>query len=370
MRILHFIPTFSSGGAEAFIMNLADNIDRNKYQTELLAIDAVNGIYDDRTKKSGIKLNVLIERPISDPIKRYLKAYREFERFMERNKGRYDVIHFNIAQGEELPFIHTAKKAGVPLLILHSHNSSVNSRLKYIGHVLCKKIYRNDADIYLACSDMAAAWLVPERKFKNKDYRIIKNGIDTERFRFCKVRAQAKRHELGIGSQPVFINIGRLDKQKNHTFLIDVFQKIVRELPDALLLVAGDGELRRELEEKSYGYGLYDSIKWLGKRTDISGLLSAADVFLLPSLFEGLPYTVIEAQCSGIRCVISYTISEECIITDLVTRSPLDAGEYAERAVAAYCKKVNDRSVYAGIVRDAGFDIKDTAADIIKIYGR
>lgn len=368
MRVLFFIPTFSSGGAEAFIVNLIENLDREKYILELLCIDAVPGVYDERLKKINVKMHMLVNEIVVNPVKRYIKAYKAFEHFITDNKGKYDVIHFNIAQGEELPFIHMAKKFEVPIRILHSHNSSVNSKLKYIGHVICKVTFCDDVTDYLACSDIAAKWLLPPKVFYHKKYRVIKNGIEVEKYQFSEDQRFKKRKELQLGNKPVFLNIGRLNHQKNQSFLIEVFQIIRQMLPNALLLVAGEGDLREELEKKTFEYSLQDSIYWIGNRNDVPSLLSAADVFLLPSLFEGLPYTIIEAQASGIRCVISDTISEECVVTDLVERIGLSTTPYAEFAVAQYNQQHLGREKYAQIVREAGYDISNTIKEMDEIY--
>ena len=370
LRVLYFIPSFSSGGAEAFIVNLIEKLDRKQFTPELLCINAVPGVYNSRLERLGIEIQTLTENKISNPVIRYAKAYKAFSQFIQANNGKYDVIHFNIAQGEELPFIHMAKKAEIPVRILHSHNSSVNSRVKYLGHILCKAIYKNDSTDYLACSDIAAKWLLSAEEYKQKNYRVIKNGVDVEKYRFQEESREKKREELDIGDRPLFLNIGRLNRQKNQSFLIDAFQRIHHSIPSSLLLIAGEGDLRQELEKKTKDCGLQDSIRWLGNRNDIHALLSAADVFLLPSLFEGLPYTIIEAQTSGIRCVISDTISEECVITDLVQRVELEAERYAKKAVEAFNYRIKDRSVYAALVSEAGFDIHRTVSEMEAIYNK
>lgn len=369
IRVLFFIPTFSSGGAEAFVVNQIEKINKEKFTPELLCIDTQKGVYNQRLDAIGVKIIALVENGIDNPVKRYLAAYRAFRVFLLKNRGKYDVIHFNIAQGEELPFIHMSKKYNIPIRILHSHNSSVNSKAKYYGHLLCRAIFQNDSTDYLACSDIAAKWLIPKKNYIQHNYKIIKNGIDVETYRYNNNKRISKRNELGIGNAPVFINIGRLNHQKNQSFLIEAFQQIHNYLPEAILLVAGEGELRGELEKKAEQCKVNKSIMWLGNRCDIPDLLSAADVFLLPSLFEGLPFTIIEAQASGIQCVISNTISDECAITDIVERVPLEKNEYAKSAVAAFKRaNNNDRNGYYDLVRKSGFDINQTISEMEHIY--
>lgn len=370
MKVLYFIPSFSSGGSEAFIVNVIEKIDRNKIEPEILCIDATPSIYDRRLEKIGVKVQVLIKRHIKNPIKRYFLSYRLFSKFLKEKISKYDVIHFNISQGEELPFISISKKYGVPIRIMHSHNSSVNSLYKYYGHVLSKKIYFNAPTHFFACSDVAAKWLVPPKKYKNKEYTIIKNGIDTEKYKFNLEDRNEKRNELSISKEIVFLNIGRLGNQKNQKFLIEAYAKISCDIPNSLLIIVGDGPLSMELKEKAVDLGLSEKVMFLGNRTDIPQLLSAADIFLLPSLYEGLPFTLVEAQNSGLPCIISDVISEQCILTDLVQKVPLNIDEYTAAVENTTPVKVSKRDVYSSIVKKQGFDIDMTARFLEDFYYR
>lgn len=368
MRVLFFIPSFTSGGAEAFIVNLVEKLDRKKFKPSIVCIDATPGVYDERLNRIGVKVRTLVGSGVSNPIARYAKAYVAFHRFLRKTKGKIDVVHFNIAQGEDLPFVHMAKKAGVGIRILHSHNSSVNSKLKYFGHIICKRLFVGDATHFLACSTLAAEWLIPKKKYQNGDFILVKNGIDVSQYCYDETVRMNKRKELGIEDSFVILNVGRLNRQKNQLFLLDVFNSIYAQNKNAVLLVAGEGDLRHELESRTNRLGLSRSVKWLGNRNDISELLSASDMFLLPSLYEGLPYTIIEAQASGIKSVISERISKECIITDLVTVSPLLTEHYAKAIFKTIDKDVKQRGDYAEMVKEAGFDINHTVETMEKIY--
>ena len=368
MKILFFIPSFSSGGAEAFIINTIESLDKTKFESQLVCIDSKPSVYDDRLRKIGIKIHRLVSQEILNPAKRYIKSYATFHQFLKQHAKEFDIVHFNIAQGEDLPFIWIAQKAGIRSRILHSHNSSVNSFIKYCGHKICKMLFNNSATSYLACSHLAAKWLMPQKVLKNNNFKIIKNGIDVSKYRFdCEIR-DVKRKELGVEDRIVLFNIGRLNNQKNQTFLLDVFKLVHEKKPNSVLIVAGDGDLKEELARKTELLGLKESVMWLGNRNDIPELLSAADVFLLPSLFEGLPYTIIEAQASGIKCVISNTISEECVITDLVKREGFNARLFANLTIEQYENNRINREEYAQLIRNAGFDIGNTVKELEEIY--
>ena len=367
-KIVFFVPCFASGGAEAFIVNVAENMDRSQFEPMILSIDEQESVYDERLKKASVKRIVLIKEHISNPVKRYLKSYKIFKEYLKENGGEIFAIHFNIAQGEELPFISISKKAGIKIRIMHSHNSSVNSRYKYYGHVVCKKLYANTATHYFACSDLAAAWLVPAKRLNSGDYTIIQNGIDTEKYRFhAEVRSQ-KRMELGIGDQTLYLNIGRLGNQKNQTFLLKAYAGVSRTNPASVLLIVGEGALRQQLEQEAADLKLTDRVRFLGNRTDIPQLLCAADLFLLPSLYEGLPYTLVEAQNAGLPCIVSDTVSEQCALTDLVQRIPLDVNAYSNAVLHTKTLNAETRDRYPEIIQSKGFDIHMTVKILEKCY--
>ena len=367
-KIVFFVPCFASGGAEAFIVNVAEKLDRTRFEPVILSIDEQESVYDERLKKAGIIRTVLINEPIPNPIKRYLKSYKVFKQYLQKNASDIYAIHFNIAQGEELPFISISKKAGIRIRIMHSHNSSVNSRYKYYGHVICKKLYGNKATHYCACSDVAAEWLVPQKILKSGDYSIIQNGIDTLRYKFSPDARKQKRTELGIQHQTIYLNIGRLGNQKNQAFLLKVYAQINRKNTDSVLLIAGEGSLRAELEKQPAELGLSDRVRFLGNRTDIPELLSAADVFLLPSLFEGLPFTLIEAQNSGLPCIVSENVSEQCALTELVKRVPLDEKQYCDAVLQTKISDNESRELYPEVIKNCGFDINMTVDILQKNY--
>lgn len=366
-RIIFFVPCFASGGAEAFTVNVAEKLNKDIFEPVILSIDQHDTVYDERLEKAGIKRIVLIDEYIRNPIKRYFRGYKLFRKYLMNNSDSISAIHFNIAQGEELPFIWLSKKCGIKIRILHSHNSSVNSRYKYYGHILCKSLFNNSATNYFACSDIAAEWLLPKKILRSKNYSIIKNGIDIKKYQFDSKVRESKRKALNIGDKIVYLNIGRLDEQKNQKFLLEAYNKICEEQSNSVLMIVGEGNLRKELEVQTETLGLRDRVVFLGNRTDISELLCAADIFLLPSLYEGLPITLIEAQTSGLPCVVSDNISEQCVLTDLATRVPLDIEIYSNTVCNLCNISDTDRAGYHERIAECGFNIEDTV-DILEKY--
>lgn len=368
MRLLYFIPRFASGGAEAFIVNVCEQMVARGHSCGIVSIDARESVYDSKLEKLGVVRTTLVRMASGNLLSLYKSGLVEFKKMLDSQSGEIDVIHFNVAQGEELPFIWVAKRLGVPSRILHSHNSGVNGAAKLIGHKICKALFRDVATSYMACSEEAAHWLLPVKVLDKGGYSIIKNGIATERFAFNEERRVAARRELGIGFDPCLLIVGRLDKQKNHMFLLDVLARLVRTEPRLKLVCVGDGPLKGELTARANELQLGNSVTWLGVREDVPDLLCAADCFVLPSLFEGFPFCLIEAQASGLKCVVADTVSSQCALTDLVEYCPLNADLFAEEILASLQAKTVTRGCYAKRIREAGYDISATADDLLAKY--
>lgn len=368
MNVMFFIPRFASGGAEAFIVNVCEQMILSGHNCSIVCIDSKESVYESKINKLGIPFDTLVEDCQVSAIALYIKGFFAFRRYLQDNAKGIDVIHFNIAQGEELPFIWAAKNALVPVRVLHSHNSSVNSKPKLVGHKLCMSLFKDVATDYLACSDKAAEWLIPKNVLDTKAYSIIKNGIKVSRFTFDENIRGQKRAELGIGSDPLVLIVGRLETQKNHSFLLDVMRLLVDSNSQLHLACVGDGPLKCSLTSKVRELGLSRNVMWLGVRNDIPALLSAADCFVLPSLYEGFPFSLIEAQSEGLRCVVADTISSQCALTDLLTYCPLDASVFACGIRAVLGADNSDRSHYANTVYEAGYDIESTVDSLMNIY--
>lgn len=368
MNLLYFIPRFASGGAEAFIVNVCEQMVARGHSCSIVSIDSRDSVYDSRLERLGIKRTTLVADGFGGVLALYGHGLAKFKKFLDERNGLYDVVHFNIAQGEELPFIWVVKRSGIPVRILHSHNAGVNSAAKLAGHKVCKFLFRNVASSYLACSDKAAEWLIPKRAFSTGNYSIVKNGIATDRFAFDGERREATRRILGFDDEICLLIVGRLDRQKNHSFLLDVFSRLVKDEPRLRLVCVGDGPLKAELQQRANELRLSDNVIWLGVREDVADLYCAADCFVLPSLFEGFPFCLVEAQAAGLRCVVADTVSSQCALTDLVRYRSLDIEDFAAGITDAIFAKPCRRGDYVGLVRKAGYDIGETADALLVEY--
>lgn len=353
IRILHIVTYMGRGGLETMLMNYYRAIDRAKVQFDFLTHRDFRADYDDEIEALGGKIFRL---PNLNPFSRsYLGA---LDRFF-REHPEYRIVHSHLDCMSAIP-LKAAKKHGVPVRIAHSHSSRQDRGLKYPLKLLFKRSIPGQATQLFACGKEAGKWM-----FGTDDFRVLNNAIDAERYRFDPVVRQEVRRELGIPADaPVVGHVGRFMAPKNHGFLLRIFA----ELPDhARLLLVGDGELLAENERLAEELGVRDRVIFAGLRSDVDRMLQAMDVFVFPSLYEGLPLSVIEAQAAGLPCLISDKVPIECKKTDLVTQIPLDASP-AEWAEAVLSAAEAPRGDTLAQIRETGFDIRANAEWLQNYY--
>lgn len=356
IRILHIVPNMNSGGLENLIMNIYRNIDRSKVQFDFLVHYQQRGFFDDEIEKLGGKIYRFSFREDH----RLFKYRKELNQFFSTHQ-EYKVVHAHMAS---LGFIYLkiAKQHGVPVRIAHSHGTSYLKTLKGYLKFLTFKLIKYQANVYFACSTEAGRYLFGQKR----KFTIIPNAIDMQRFDYNeKVRKEVRSELMLDNNQFVIGNIGRFNLQKNHTFLLAIFSEIVKKKSDSILLLVGKGELEDEIKEKVKLLGLEEKVKFLGLRKDVERLYQAMDVFLMPSLFEGLPLTGIEAQASKLTCYFSDTITKEVVISDHVQFLSLmvKAGEWAESIIS----HSNDKRENVKITNNE-FDSKRLARKMQTLY--
>ena len=256
-----------------------------------------------------------------------------------------------------------AKRGGAGVRMPHSHNTTC--KMKTVDKFLRGVFYRTSTDC-LACSDAAGRWLYPKRAFV-----VLNNAIDTERFRFSAQQRGHARESLGIAPDAfVYLHVGAFNEQKNQAFLLEAFSKLLEIKPEARLLLVGEGERRASCEARTEALKLSKQVSFLGLRDDIPALLSAADAFVLPSLYEGLPLTLVEAQCAGLSCVASYCVTREAALTELVTFASIERAEAFAGAMAAV--RQTDRAITSAVAilqaQEAGYDVSQNAQTLMQIY--
>ncbi len=306
IRILNIVPNMRAAGIETFIMNIYRNIDRENIQFDFLVHNKKKEFYDDEIEKLGGK----IYRLSFKDDKNIFKYIKNLITFFKMHK-EYKIVHGHMQSMMPL-YLMVAKKSGVKIRIAHSHNGSYEKTIKgFILHLFSRlsKFYSTNN---IACSKIAGEYL-----FGKKQFDIIYNGVEIEKFKFNNKIRENKKKELGIGKNLIILlHVGRFELQKNHDFLIEVFEKYNRINKNSMLLLAGEGKFEDKIREKVKEKKLDRNVKFLGVRNDINEIMQASDIFLLPSLYEGFPVVGVEAQCAGLKCLFSSNISNEIKILD------------------------------------------------------
>lgn len=354
-RILMIGMGSNTGGVESYIINLIRNVDRDKYQFYFLYRGKI--AYEKEVIELGVEL-IPVNVSRHNPIK-YIKTFCEiFEKY------KFDVVYYNTCDIMSIDMIMFGKKYGVPVRIIHSH-SSYNiippNLLHRFTEKWCRKHLNDYATKLLACSKVAGDWM-----FEKNDYDIVNNGIKTENFVFDMWIRDEKRECLDIDGKYVVGFIGRLEEEKNPLFLIDIFAELYKKRDDAVLLVVGEGSLKSEMIQRANQHQVLHAVKFLGVRSDVNQLMNAMDCFLLPSLFEGLPFVLVEAQTNGLPCVVSEDVSRESNITGEIKFISRNESPEHWASVVSEVKLSHDRRKYVDIIREKRFDIKDTISSVDK----
>ena len=349
------------GGTETFLMNYYRNIDRDKIQFDFLTNKA-HIAFEEEIKQMGGKVYRILS-----PKKGFLKYKKSIKTFFQMHSRDYLAIWMNTSVLINLDYLKYAKKYGIQSRIIHSHTSkNFNGLLFGIVHNLNKRhIINKFATDFWACSMEAGKWFYTEDIMKSKHFSVISNAIDVDQYKYNEEVRQKYRRELGLGDAFVLGNVGRLHPLKNHSFMLDVFKQIQKKCDNSYLVCVGDGELAEEIAEKAKNLGIENKVKMLGSRQDVPDLLQVMDAFMLPSVFEGLPLSLLEAQAAGLVCYASKgVISEEVKVTSELTFLPLDnnPGVWAD-AILKTMDAIDREKMYKE-VKASRFDIKNAAKDL------
>lgn len=358
IRVLHVVGNMDTGGLETLIMNWYRNMDRERVQFDFLTNTEKKGYYEQEILSLGGK--VYHTTFIDD--KNLFKYKADLRRFFSEHR-EFAVVHGHHSALGRI-YLKEAKRAGVPCRISHSHIASYSKTLRgTVKHFITRK-YGKYATHHFACSIAAGEYMYG----KNSPFTVINNGIDTARFAFsAEIRAK-KRAELGLGDKRVLLHVGRFHDQKNHTFLVDVFDEVRKADPNTELLLVGVGPLEEGIKEKVNALGLSECVRFLGTRSDVNEIICAADVFLLPSLYEGLPLTLVEAQTSGIPVVCSTAVTDETKLTEQYNALDLTAplSEWVKAVLSAPLS--HDRTEAYLTVRGKNYDCHDVADRMRDFY--
>lgn len=367
IRVLQIVGRMDRGGIETMIMNLYRHVDREKVQFDFLAHYGREAVYNDEIRAMGGRV---YEMPaLKDDthvyywrIFAYLKALHRF--FKEHRE--YRVIHGHMTNTASI-YMPIAKKYGVTCCISHSHNTRGKAgHLGIMTDLLQKSIFRHATDMF-ACSEGAKHWFYPKDLIESGKVQVLANAVDAENFRFSPEIRAKMRKELDLGDSLAFVCVARFRPEKNQAFLIDVLREMVKQRRDVVFIFAGEGPCEEEVKAKAKEHGLEANTRFLGMRTDVPEILQAADAFVLPSLWEGLPVTAIEAQACGLHCVVNDALTEEMNAIGMVKFVSLETS-YAQWSEALIEAATQPRRDTYEKIKAAGYDINSTAPWLQEFY--
>lgn len=363
IRVLHMIGSLNIGGSQAMIINLHKVVDRSKVQFDYVIDHSDHLHFAPIVEKLGGKIFTL------PTFKGYnfLDVTKAWKRFFKEHP-EYKILHSHVRSYASL-YLPIARKAGLKTII-HSHSTSNGKGVASVVKRIMQYSLRFLADYFFACSKESGIWLFGKNVAESEKFHILRNAIDIEKYQFNPKVREEYRKQLGLGGKKAFIHVGRFHPAKNHTFLLNLFAEIHKRDDNTVLLLAGDGALRSAIERQIAELELQDSVVLLGNRSDVPNLLQVADCFLFPSLWEGLPVTVIEAQAAGLPVVCSDSITKEVVVTDLVEMLPLNQSLTAwVDAVISKTNIVRNSNIKEAVIA-AGYDIHSSARWLEMFYGK
>lgn len=357
IRVLHILQRMEAGGTQALLMNLYRNIDRDKIQFDFFVEYPNEQFYDKEIISLGG--NIYYNNVRNDY--NIIKFTKNLEKIIKKNN--YKVIHVHTYSIGYF-VLKVAKKCGVPVRIAHSHNNETVRDIKYIPKKILQKLYTIYATDLFACSKEAGDYL-----YQNKEYTVLNNSIDSNKFIFKEEIRNKIKKELNIENNFVVGHVGRFHPQKNHNFLIDIFKELKEKKNNAKLLLIGTGPLETEIKNKVKKLDLENDIIFLGNKSNMNEIFMAMDIFIFPSLFEGLGIVAVESQAAGIPCLAADTLPPESIVSPLCKHISLNANskEWAEKAMELSTSKYKHTNMQNNIIK-AGYDIKNTAKKMEKYY--
>lgn len=361
-RILIIGLTERMGGVETFIYNTTRFSDKEKYEYDFLVHGADNTVFQKEITEFYKNENHFFFIPSFK--KNPMKAIRALSSFYKKNGKKYDYVHLETGATSEIVYVFPFCLFYNFMVISHSHNGGGYSP---IINGLFRPLINMVSSKKIACSQNAAEWLFG----KTKNIKIINNGIDTYRFTFNKEKRSLIRSKYGIDDNTLLVgHIGRFSEQKNHTFIINVFHKIKEKKLNSKLMLLGIGELQESIRKQVELLGLQNDVLFCNLRENTQDYYSAFDIFLMPSLYEGLPVVGIEAQSEGLPCFFSSNISPLIKITNNANIISLDeSAEKWAKMILDFDLNSLDRTKYSKVVLNKGFSIKSTVKELEKVYG-
>lgn len=368
VKVLFFVDNMEKGGIQSFILQNIEFIDKTKIKIDVLLLDDGKEYKEDEDKlrKMGCNIYVLNKIWIRTPID-YFRFNKSVNIFFE-NHSDYDVIHYN-SSSKNFLVLKYAKKYNIRTRIVHSHNidfQTNNLFKKIVGNCLKFPLKKYSTDFF-ACSELAGKWLFGKKIIKQKNFYVVPNAINIDKFRFNQEKRNKIRSLLDVKNDTFVIgNIARFTNQKNHEFLLKIYKEVYEKNKNTELWLIGTGENKEKMEKMVYDLNIQNNVKFLGVRENVNEYLSAMDSFVLPSKYEGLGIVLIEAQTAGLRCYTSEkVVPKEANVSGNLNYISLNENECVW---ANEILKDNSRLDFIEIIKKKGYDVKDTAIFLQKFY--
>ena len=352
------------GGIESFAVNYNQYLNNDDIQVDYINVFE-EAITDDFYRSLAVRSKIYnLPNYRNKPIA-FLKSFCKLN-----EKEHYDIFHYNMNSAAYIFPLYAAKRAGVKTIISHAHNSaSDKGPLKEIAHNMNRYIIPLWANAFFACSEEAAKWFFGNKIRKGEHFYFLNNSIETKKFEYDEIKRTTIRNSLRIGNREIVVgNIARFNAQKNHVFLLDIFYELVKIYPEAKLLLIGDGPLAEQIRVRTENNpSLKGKVIFQGQINNANDYYSAMDVFVLPSIYEGLPYVGIEAQVNGLTCIFSDSITKELKCTENAFYLSLKEkpAKWAEEIVKAVQDKTERKT---HVIRE--YDIENSARKLVSIYQR
>lgn len=358
VRVLHIVNSLYRAGMESRIMDIYRRLDRERFQFDFYVESGNEGAYDDEVRELGGRVYYSKKKNIAN-----IPSFKQFYRFLEVHREYRIVYAYNQWAGF---YLKSAKKAGVPTRIAFARTSLDKKSLKNSIKNAVKKNVNKYATHRFAVSKKAALWLFGGEVVADEKTEVWPNAINSQAFAYSDSVRREMREELELEDKYTVVHVGNIRPEKNHSFLLEVFSEIKKLHENAQLILAGRGGMD-PLMEKVRHLNIDGSVHYLGVRDDISRVLQAGDVFIFPSLYEGFPGAVLEAEASGLPCIISDTITDEVMLTDSIVAESLD------KSPQMWAEKVNeidraDRESAWKVVKDKGYDIVNLVDRMQKFF--
>lgn len=360
IKILHIVTKMDRAGQETFIMNILRVSEKSKYKFDFLCYSNEEGDYDREIMNLGSKIYHLdnYRKVNQTSLEKYFRQLEVLKDWFNNSVEHYNIIHVHTFHSlDAIIHLEALRRSNInSKVIIHSHNSFANHPTL---HRLIRKFFYFYNFEKAACSKEAAEWMFGGNQ---DNVRILLNGIDVKKFEYNEEKRIIFRNNLNLNNKTVIGHIGRFNYQKNHKYLIDIFNEYLKINPDAILVLVGRGELENDIRKKVKDLNINKYVIFMGVQDDISEILSGIDILVFPSLFEGMSLTLIEAQVSGLPVVTNKNISQETVISPLLKKVSL---ENKSQWILAINELVNKR---CNRVNSEQIDVNNTAKNVLKFY--